>query len=46
MGKELTNNDLDFEHLLKQEITNVICTEKNEPNYELYAKAFYDIYLK
>jgi hypothetical protein len=38
--------NLDIEKILNEKITNVRCTEINAPNMELFAKAFYDIYLK
>lgn len=38
--------DYDIEQALKEEILNVKCTLKNEPDLDLFAEAFYDIYLK
>ncbi|HSW76132.1 MAG TPA: hypothetical protein VLG50_03765 [Candidatus Saccharimonadales bacterium] len=37
---------LDIEAILKEEILNVEAEELNELNIELFARAFYDIYIK
>lgn len=38
--------DYDVDKALNEEIKNVICTEINQINLDLFAEAFYDIYLK
>lgn len=36
----------DIDSALNEQITNVICTLKNDLDIDRFAEAFYDIYLK
>jgi hypothetical protein len=37
---------IDIEAMLADEVENVIVIKNNEPNIDLMAEAFYDIYIK
>jgi hypothetical protein len=36
----------DIDKALSEEITNVICIELNKPDIDLFAEAFYDLYIR
>lgn len=46
MEKQQHENKLDIEAILKKQIKNVRVEEVNKPNMDLFAKGFYEVYIK
>jgi hypothetical protein len=42
---KMEKDKLDIEKILKQPLKNIVI-ERNKPNIELFAKSFYDVYMR